>query len=105
VSVSHDPEYREFAVNNLWRVDLMALLRSEDPLLQQKALEILILLREKYQLNLRLEVPELIELLDSPALRDKSLESLRAISGQDFGLRPELWTQWWDRARARRDTF
>lgn len=87
-AVVDHPDYRDFVLSEFPRVDLLAVIKSNDPELQAQAVVLILKTR-----NPRFTLVELIELIDVPALRDKILQILPKATDEDFGADTERWRE------------
>lgn len=85
-AVAGDPGYRDFVRAELPRADLMQLLTSKDPELQERAVVIMTKTRHP-----RFDVVDLIPLLDVPALQRQLLEVLPKVTGRRYDGDPVRW--------------
>jgi len=80
--------------------DICALLEDESELVRRKAPRALAKLGDLSA------VPNLIETLHSedPVLKKEALMALRKMSGQNFGMNPNLWMDWWQKYQTSPET-
>jgi len=65
-------------------------LKSPDAQLQDQA-------RKELELYGDFAIPQLIKVLDDPAVKAQSLELLKSASGKDLGPDPKEWKDWYNR--------
>ena len=68
-------------------------LKSPDPVVQDQA-------KKELELYGDFAIPQLIKVLDDPALKTPVLELLKTASGKDLGPNPKEWKDWYDRHKS-----
>lgn len=88
LAVSHSPDYADMVEIELPKADLLAALKSEIPELQEGA--VVIILKSR---NPRFTVEEVIDMMDAPKLKEKLLQILPDLTGEDHGDDVEAWKE------------
>lgn len=93
---AHEDVRREYAVSQLAQVDFAELLRVGDPDAFEQARRIVREVDEGLRIPVRLDVDQVIELVDAPYVGEQIVAALRRYSGEDHGRNKDEWRRWWN---------